>query len=351
MGGNDLCTDTVAEMTAVATFRSQFVAAMNALTAGSPDTRVYVASIPNAYQLWQLFRSNWWARTVWSIGGVCQSLLANPTSSQTVDVQRRATVAQRNADYNTQLAQVCALYVQCRFDGNAVFNTAFTASDVSGDYFHPSIAGQAKLAAVSWAAGYWPNGGPPPDAAPSASFTASCTALTCSLDGTASSDDQGIVAYGWSFGDTATGIGETATHTYASDGTYPVTLTVTDSSGQTGVASGSVTVAAAGGGDPTVHLASAIGSAATRKGGWTATITVTARDGDGVAVGGAAVTGTWTGGATGGCTTGSGGSCSFSLNAGRKTASVTWAIGGITAAGYAYDAGANVATQVTVSAP
>jgi hypothetical protein len=36
-----------------------------------------------------------------------------------------------------------------------VFNTPFARSDVSGDYFHPSTAGQAKLARVTWDHGYW----------------------------------------------------------------------------------------------------------------------------------------------------------------------------------------------------
>lgn len=199
-----------------------------------------------------------------------------------------------------------------RWGGNAVFNTAFTASDVSGDYFHPSTAGQAKLAAVSWAAGYWPNGGPAPDAPPAASFTASCTGLVCSFDAEASSDDQGIAAYGWSFGDTTTGTGATASRTYASAGTYPVTLTVTDTGGQTASASQNVTVTSAGGGGATVHLASATGSTSARKGGWTATVNVTVRDGAGALVGGAAVSGSWTGGIAGGCTTASNGACSFS---------------------------------------
>jgi hypothetical protein len=43
----------------------------------------------------------------------------------------------------------------CRTDGGATYNTTFVASDVSTrDYFHPSVAGQTKLAAVSWSAGY-----------------------------------------------------------------------------------------------------------------------------------------------------------------------------------------------------
>ena len=55
------------------------------------------------------------------------------------------------------LKNVCGLYTQCRFDNHAVFNTAFTAGDVSTrDYFHPSVAGQAKLAAGTWAVGFWP---------------------------------------------------------------------------------------------------------------------------------------------------------------------------------------------------
>jgi hypothetical protein len=34
-----------------------------------------------------------------------------------------------------------------------VFNTPFVRSDVSTrDYFHPSVAGQSKLAAITWAA-------------------------------------------------------------------------------------------------------------------------------------------------------------------------------------------------------
>jgi hypothetical protein len=58
-------------------------------------------------------------------------------------------------DYNTQLAEVCAVYVHCRFDGNAIFSTAFVRSDVSTrDYFHPSVAGQTKLASVTWSAGF-----------------------------------------------------------------------------------------------------------------------------------------------------------------------------------------------------
>jgi len=157
IGGNDLCRRSVDAMTSVEAFRAQLTSAMNVVTAGLPGARVYVVSIPNVYHLWELFKDNARARTIWAAFRVCQSLLANPLSTAVADVARREAVRQRNIDFNGALHDVCALYVQCRWDGNAVFNAVFVASDVSTrDYFHPTISGQARLASVTWAAGYWP---------------------------------------------------------------------------------------------------------------------------------------------------------------------------------------------------
>ena len=155
MGANDVCGSSESAMTPVATFRSQFEQAMATLSTGLPNARIYVLSIPDVYQLWAIYKDSASARTIWALGSICQSMLAWPTSTQQADVARRNRVRQRNIDYNTQLAQVCAVYVHCRFDGNAGFNTTFVRSDVSNrDYFHPSVAGQTKLAAVSWSAGF-----------------------------------------------------------------------------------------------------------------------------------------------------------------------------------------------------
>jgi PKD repeat protein len=82
------------------------------------------------------------------------------------------------------------------------------------------------------------------DLPPTASFTFSCAGRTCSFDGSGSTDDSGITNYAWNFGDgnVSSGSSKTASHTYATNGTFSVTLTVTDNAGQTGNTSRTVTV-------------------------------------------------------------------------------------------------------------
>ncbi len=66
---------------------------------------------------------------------------------------------------------------------------------------------------------------------------------TVALDGRGSTDPDGTIAtYAWQFGDGSTGSGPTPTHTYATDGTRMVTLTVTDDDAATASTTRSVTV-------------------------------------------------------------------------------------------------------------
>jgi lysophospholipase L1-like esterase len=153
MGANDLCTPTAAAMTPTAIFNAQFSQAMSDFFAADPGAHVFVASIPNIFQLWNTMHTNLVAEATWTLARICQSMLAPLNTA----AQRQQVVDQELAD-NAVLASVCRSHPNCRWDHNAVFNVQFPASDVSTvDYFHPSLAGQKALAAVTWAAGYWPS--------------------------------------------------------------------------------------------------------------------------------------------------------------------------------------------------
>lgn len=83
-----------------------------------------------------------------------------------------------------------------------------------------------------------------PNQPPVAAFTKSCTNLACSFTSTSSDPDGSISSYSWTFGDGATSTAQNPSHTYATGGTYAVTLKVTDNSGATNTVSHSVTVTA-----------------------------------------------------------------------------------------------------------
>src|SRR5436190_16282953 len=100
-------------MTSAADYEALFTVALDTLTAGSPAALIFVATIPDVYQLWLTEKDSFAARTAWVLFGVCQSMLANPLSTAQADVDRRQRVRQREIDFNDTLLRVCAAYHQC----------------------------------------------------------------------------------------------------------------------------------------------------------------------------------------------------------------------------------------------
>ena len=80
---------------------------------------------------------------------------------------------------------------------------------------------------------------PPPSTDPVASFTYTCSNLSCSFNGSGSTN---AASYSWNFGDgSAAGSGATVSHAFAARRSYTVTLTVANSAGVTNNTSRTIT--------------------------------------------------------------------------------------------------------------
>jgi len=151
LGANDLCTSSPATMTPTDTFRQQFADTMATLDPDGRDIHVFVSSIPNLLRLWEVLHTSFTARLVWSLGRICQSMLASSNGPE-----QRQAVAEHEVDLNRALSDVCGQYANCRFDNLATYEFQFSSGDVSVlDFFHPDLDGQRKLADVTWSASWW----------------------------------------------------------------------------------------------------------------------------------------------------------------------------------------------------
>ncbi|MFC2011101.1 PKD domain-containing protein [Chloroflexota bacterium] len=168
---------------------------------------------------------------------------------------------------------------------------------------------------------------------PVASFTYNSNGLTCNFDASDSYDADGsIVAYDWIFGDGNTGAGITITHTYASPGTYEVSLTVMDNDSATDIESKTFAISHA---VATMHVGDLDASKRVigRSGKWIVTIIATIHAEDHQPVSSATVYGTWSGDISGDVSgvTGSDGTVTFTTDTMYSGSSVTLTVDNISA--------------------
>ncbi|RSN02654.1 GDSL family lipase [Nonomuraea sp. WAC 01424] len=156
IGAQDACRRTEREMTPVALYRQRLDAALSALRAGVPQARVFIASVPDLRRLWQVGKDNPLARTFWTVGKICPTMLADPASMKKADAERRARVRARVMAYNREAAGACAeMGPSCDTDEGAIFSFPFTLDHVSKwDFFHPNIDGQRALAEQTFEHGF-----------------------------------------------------------------------------------------------------------------------------------------------------------------------------------------------------
>lgn len=150
-GSADICAGSVTSpsaMTTVSDVQDAISETLTTLTSNLPGVRILIASIPDWYALWQS------ESDVTRPASTCPLLFSHdPTIANDAS---RVAVQQRIDEYNGVFAQVCSQYTACRYDGGAVHAIDLQPEDVSAyDHLHPSVAGQAKIAAATWAASWW----------------------------------------------------------------------------------------------------------------------------------------------------------------------------------------------------
>jgi lysophospholipase L1-like esterase len=174
LGNNDVCADSLAQMTAPALFEAQYRSGLDTLAA-SPAThnaRIDVMSIPAIYWLWNAKYTSFTCRLIWAFGSVCQSLLANaqddcystatrmdPDHINGMDgancVRRKQFHQAIRDTYNPILQNVLQEYIDGGQLPNArftnIFDVQFTSAQINnGDCFHPNVAGHTLLADTAW---------------------------------------------------------------------------------------------------------------------------------------------------------------------------------------------------------
>lgn len=154
IGANDVCRASVDDMTPTADYAAAVGAALQRLSVTSPTTVILVATVPDVPALLTTAAANPTARFLWANnGGGCATVLADPQSTSSEAVDRRAAVEARIADYDAAVARICTGLPRCIDDGGALNDYRPALGQVSAlDYFHPSIRGLTELARLQWRA-------------------------------------------------------------------------------------------------------------------------------------------------------------------------------------------------------
>ncbi|MFT3818244.1 MAG: PKD domain-containing protein [Rubrivivax sp.] len=191
----------------------------------------------------------------------------------------------------------------------------------------------------------------PPVAAFTATPTSGTVPLTVAFSAAGSSDPDGSIAsYQWSFGDGGTGSGVTASHVYASAGSYTAQLAVTDNLGVSSSKSVVITVNPVVSA-PTIRVANIAMSLSAAGGRNTGLAGVKVVNDQGVGVPGAAITGTWSGVASGTSTLTSNsiGNATFASAPTAAVGTFIFTVDKVVINGYSYNPVLNVETSDSIT--
>lgn len=158
LGANDLCGRTIDDATSPEAYESAARQAFTILRDGLPSGSVLlVLSIPDVPRLREVFGGEPRVLDLYRQYGICPSALGDDA-----DVDG---IRERIAAYNLILVGLCdelrEAGLDCRHDQagdptTSLFGAPFEQGEVSSlDFFHPSLAGQARIAEETWPLTPW----------------------------------------------------------------------------------------------------------------------------------------------------------------------------------------------------
>jgi lysophospholipase L1-like esterase len=162
LGTNDLCDNPT---TAPDIFEAQLRSAVATLRSGLPaGSRILMLSIPDFSHFRDITQADAKAKATLNLRAnstTCAPFLGSNSPLTIQDAQQILAL------YNATLARVCdeieatdgpSNKLHCRHNEALLSEKDFKIKDLSTvDYFHPSLSGQARMAAAAWKAGYWAN--------------------------------------------------------------------------------------------------------------------------------------------------------------------------------------------------
>lgn len=184
---------------------------------------------------------------------------------------------------------------------------------------------------------------------PHADFTFTTNLLQATFTDTSTDSDGSVVSWAWDFGDTGTSTLQNPVHTFAANGNYSVTLTVTDNEGATDPVTKTVQVS--DGTTPEMYVDDISMSMSRTGRNYTATGVVTIRDTFGNVVPNATVSITWSGVASGSTSgvTGADGRVSFTSSRVKSTGPFTITVTNATHATLDYNSALNNETSDSIT--